>query len=109
MILVSNRLINFFSFILGMKKYGGIRALAFFPFIIISKETIIDDELINHERIHLRQQLEMLVIPFYIWYLIELYTKGYYKVSFEREAHSNDHNLNYLNKRKTFSFLKYFK
>ena len=30
MILVSNRLTNFFSFILGMKKYGGIRALAFF-------------------------------------------------------------------------------
>jgi len=56
MILVSNRLIKFFSFILGMKKYGGIRALAFFPFIIIPKETIIDDELINHERIHLRKQ-----------------------------------------------------
>ena len=107
MILVSNRLINFFSFILGMKKYGGIRALAFFPFIIISKETVIDDELINHERIHLRQQLEMLVIPFYIWYLIAIYRKGYYEVSFEKEAHSNDHNLRYLKKRKFFSFINY--
>ena len=107
MILVSNRLINFFSFILGMKKYGGIRALAFFPFIIISKETVIDDELINHERIHLRQQLEMLVIPFYIWYLIAIYRKGYYEVSFEKEAHSNDYNLRYLKKRKFFSFISY--
>jgi hypothetical protein len=90
-----------------MKKYGGIRALAFFPFIIVPKETILDDELINHERIHLRQQLELLVIPFYIWYLIELYTKGYYEVCFEKEAHSNDKNLKYLGNRSTFSFIKY--
>ena len=107
MILVSDRLTSFFSFILGMKKYGGIRALAFFPFIIIPKSTIIDDELINHERIHLRQQLELLIIPFYVWYLIALWRKGYYGVSFEREAHLNDGNLEYLKKRKPYSFIKY--
>ena len=99
MILVSDRLTSFFSFILGMKKYGGIRALAFFPFIIIPKSTIIDDELINHERIHLRQQLELLIIPFYVWYLIALWRKGYYGISFEREAHLNDGDLEYLKKR----------
>lgn len=43
MILISDRLIAFFSFILGMKKYGGIRALAFFPFIIVPKSTVIDE------------------------------------------------------------------
>ena len=107
MILVSNRLTSFFSFILGMKKYGGIRALAFFPFIIIPKSTIIDDELINHERIHLRQQLELLIIPFYVWYLIALWRKGYYGISFEREAHLNDGDLEYLKKRKPYSFIKY--
>ena len=107
MILVSDRLTSFFSFILGMKKYGGIRALAFFPFIIIPKSTIIDDELINHERIHLRQQLELLIIPFYVWYLIALWRKGYYGISFEREAHLNDGNLEYLKKRKPYSFIKY--
>ena len=107
MILVSDRLTSFFSFILGMKKYGGIRALAFFPFIIIPKSTIIDDELINHERIHLRQQLELLIIPFYVGYLIALWRKGYYGVSFEREAHLNDSDLEYLKKRKPYSFIKY--
>ena len=107
MILVSDRLTSFFSFILGMKKYGGIRALAFFPFIIVPKSTVIDDELINHERIHLRQQIELLIIPFYIWYLIALWRKGYYGVSFEREAHLNDGNLEYLKKRKPYSFIKY--
>ena len=109
MILVSNRLTAFFSFILGMKKHGGIRALVFFPFIIIPKETVIDDELINHERIHLRQQLEMLVIPFYIWYLIAMFRKGYYGISFEKEAHTNDTDLTYLKRRKPYSFLKYLK
>ena len=107
MILVSDRLSSFFSKILGMKKYGGIRALAFFPFIIVPKSTIIDDELINHERIHLRQQLELLIIPFYIWYLIALWRKGYYGISFEREAHLNDFDLDYLKKRKPYSFMKY--
>ncbi len=88
---------------------GGIRALAFFPFIIVPSTTIIDDVLINHERIHLRQQLEMLVIPFYIWYLIALYRKGYNNISFEKEAYANEINLNYLKRRRIFAFIKYLK
>lgn len=107
MILVSNRLSNFFSFILGMKKHGGIRALAFYPFIIMPRETIVDDKLLNHERIHLRQQLELLIIPFYIWYIIAIIRNGYMGISFEKEAYDNDSNLSYLKGRKMFSFLKY--
>lgn len=84
-----------------------IAAIAIFPFIIIPTTTIINDRLINHERIHLRQQLEMLVIPFYIVYLIEYYKKGYYNVSFEKEAYANEHNSKYLSNRKLFSFSKY--
>lgn len=109
MVLRSNRLTAFFSFILGMKKHGGIRALAFFPFIIMPRETVIDDELINHERIHLRQQLELLVIPFYVWYLIAMLRKGYYGISFEREAHLNDTDLSYLKRRRSYAFIKYLK
>jgi hypothetical protein len=51
--------------------------------------------------------LELLVIPFYIWYLIALWRKGYYGISFEREAHLNDFDLDYLKKRKPYSFMKY--
>lgn len=105
MILVSDRAIRFFGKILGMGD--GIRALAFFPFIIIPSTTIVDDELVNHERIHLRQQLEMLVIPFYLWYLIALYRKGYMGISFEKEAYANENNLTYLKKRRIFAFIKY--
>ena len=103
MILISKRAIKFFEKLLGFK----IRAIAFFPFIFVSPDTEIDDILINHEKIHLRQQAELLLIPFYIWYLIALKRKGYYNISFEREAYSNENKKNYLKNRKLFSFLKY--
>jgi len=105
MVIVSDRALRFFGLFFGGS--GNIRGLAFWPFIFIASDTIIDDELINHERIHLRQQIEMLVIPFYIWYLIELYTKGYMNISFEKEAYSNENDLNYLKKRKLFNFRRY--
>jgi hypothetical protein len=104
MVVVSDRAIRFFEIILGK----GIRALAFFPFIIIPTTTVIDDELINHEKIHLRQQLELLIIPFYVWYLIALFRVGYMNISFEREAYANEHDLTYLKKRRMFSFIKYY-
>ena len=42
------------------------------PFGIYLREDYISQErLINHENIHWRQQMEMLIILFYLWYLIE--------------------------------------
>jgi hypothetical protein len=53
---------------------------------------------------------------FYTWYFLEWLTKlvtppiGAYKdISFEREAHMNDVNLEYLKIRKYFAWLKYIK
>jgi hypothetical protein len=103
MVIVSDRAIRLFGWILGMEG----AAIAFFPFIICASATKITPTLINHERIHLRQQLEMLIIPFYIWYLIAYYRKGYYNVSFEKEAYANENNLTYLKKRRIFEFRKY--
>lgn len=107
MILRSDLLIKFFTFILSMKQYGDIKALTFYPFIITSKNEYLDKRTINHERIHLRQQRELLIIPFYIWYLIALYRVGYHNISFEREAYQNDHDFDYISNRKPFAFLKY--
>ena len=70
----------------------------------------------NHEHIHTYQQLEMLFVFFFIWYVIEWFVrviqyrgweKGYLQISFEREAYSNEHNLHYLHHRKPFAWLKY--
>lgn len=106
MVIVSDRFIKFLSFFCGMDSRS-INAMAFFPFIILASKTKRTDVLINHERIHLRQQLELLILPFYIWYLVEIYVKGYWECSFEKEAYANETNLNYLKTRKWFSFLKY--
>jgi beta-lactamase regulating signal transducer with metallopeptidase domain len=98
-------------------KFLKISGIALFPFILIRNfEDKKNKILINHEKIHLRQQIEMLIIFFYIFYVIEYYywvfklKNGYHayqRISFEREAYANEHDLNYLKKRKLWSFRKY--
>lgn len=104
MIIVSPKILKFFGKIFGFVP----SAMAIFPFIILTdKEQKKDQRLITHERIHLFQQLELLVIPFYIWYLIAFYRKGYMNISFEKEAYANDHKYHYPGCRGMYSFLKY--
>jgi len=96
------------------KNYVG---LSLWPFIILKDNTLKEDiVLINHEKIHLKQQQELLIIPFYVFYILEwlirtlLYLdsyKAYQNISFEREAYYNENNLDYLRQRKFFSFIKY--
>jgi len=96
------------------KNYVG---LSLWPFIILKNDDLKADEaLINHEKIHLKQQLELLVLPFYVFYLLEFAVrclcywdsyKAYQNLSFEREAYYNEDNPNYLSERKPFSFIKY--
>ena len=83
-------------------------AITIFPFIFVNKEKNITDEIINHERVHMRQQLECLFVFFFMIYFFEWIFKGYDKISFEREATENENNLNYLKSRKIFSWVKYF-
>ncbi len=68
----------------------------------------------NHESIHWQQQLELLIIFFYILYLIEWLIKiffygkkAYRNLSAEREAYKFDKDLNYLKTRKRYKWLKY--
>lgn len=93
------------------------RGFALFPFIFIKyKSDKKNAKFINHEKIHLRQQLEMLILPFIIWYVLEFVFRlihhknwdlGYRNISFEKEAYSNEEKLNYLKKRPFFSFIYY--
>ena len=106
----------FISKYLVPKGYTGI---AIFPFVFLkSKALKLNSVLINHEKIHLRQQLELLVLPFYIFYIIEFllklvqyksWQKAYRNISFEREAYFNEADLEYLNNRPFWSFLKYLR
>lgn len=95
----------------------GYRGLAAFPFVLLKyRADLANPVFMNHERIHIRQQLELLIVPFYIWYIFEYllrlvqYKKrdlAYKNISFEREAYANESNLNYLKKRPFFRFLNY--
>tara|TARA_R110000737_G_scaffold140185_3_gene170987 strand:- start:740 stop:1111 length:372 start_codon:yes stop_codon:yes gene_type:complete len=71
------------------------------------------ERIINHESIHIAQQGELLVIPFYVLYILEWFIKlffygsrAYYNISFEREAYKNELDLTYLSKRKRYSWIK---
>lgn len=83
--------------------FKGFKAITLWPFIFARKE--LSDIDINHENIHGRQQLELLIIFFYIIYLIEWLFKGYRSISFEREAYQNESNLDYLKNRRWFNWI----
>lgn len=103
MVIASNSAIKFLELVLR----GRFQAIAIFPFIFVREEAKTSKVLLNHERIHLRQQLELLIVPSLIWYLIEGAFKDYRQISFEREAFANEKDLNYLKTRKWFAFIKY--
>lgn len=91
--------------------------MALFPFIFIkSKKFLADKTLLNHEKIHLQQQAELLLVFFYVLYILNYvinlvrflnHKKAYSNIIFEREAFVNEKDHEYLNKRKPFSFLRY--
>src|SRR5690606_29261306 len=94
----------------------GYRGMAVFPFVVMKYEFDKKNKIfINHEKIHLRQQLEMLILPFFIWYVLEYLIRliqyknkdvAYHNISFEREAYTNETDLDYLKNRTLFQFLK---
>lgn len=101
-----------FQWILGKRTLG----VTLYPLIILKKGLETNKVVVSHEKIHLRQQLELLLLPFYLWYFIEYlirliqYKNGfeaYKNISFEREAYANEDNLNYFKERKLYSFFKY--
>lgn len=70
----------------------------------------------NHEAIHIEQQRELLVIPFFIlyaWYFFvnRLYYYNndiaYLAIPFEREAYAKEKEDDYLHYRPSFAWKKY--
>lgn len=106
MIITAPRFLKLIEMIFSVKFT--IHGLALLPFIFIRDKSYKSNKvLINHEKIHLRQQIELLFFGFIIWYYIAMIRKGYRNISFEREAYKNQRDLGYLKNRKLFSFYKY--
>lgn len=97
----------------------GFRGVTFFPFVILANGDDASNKVfINHEKVHLRQQLELLILPFYVWYGIEFLIRwiiykdkniAYKNISFEREAYENEKDLNYLKQRSFWRFLRFIR
>ncbi|RZJ75818.1 MAG: hypothetical protein EOO45_04385 [Flavobacterium sp.] len=95
----------------------GYTAIALFPFVFIRYEHLKENAvMLNHERIHLRQQAELLILPFYIWYLADFIAgklkysdsrAAYHSICFEKEAYANERNPEYLKHRPFWRFLYY--
>ncbi|MFM9945875.1 MAG: hypothetical protein ACKVQB_11665 [Bacteroidia bacterium] len=106
-------IVSFFFKILPGQKY---RAMAFWPFIIVKDKDLISDKIImNHEKIHLVQQKELLVLPFYFIYFLEYFYNrlnkmnhddAYINISFEKEAYKYDSDLDYLKNRKLWALFR---
>jgi hypothetical protein len=105
MIIVKNKIIPFGSYT-TINLFG----------ILFTKSDYLSSITINHERIHTKQMLELLIVGYYLWYIIEYIivrfchkkqNDAYHDISFEEEAHNNDNNLHYLDNRKHFAWWKY--
>ncbi len=96
------------------KGYAGITV---FPFILLRYKSLEHNSVfMNHEKIHIRQQIEMLFVFFYLWYVIEFFIrwillfdakKAYRAISLEKEAYTFENEFDYLNNKKIFSFIKF--
>ncbi len=95
----------------------GFSAITAFPFVMLRDNFSKDNSvLINHEKIHIRQQIELLILPFYILYFLDFLIKliiykdknrAYNNVGFEREAYDNENNPDYLKSRTFWRFFLY--
>lgn len=90
--------------------------MAVYPFMIFKNpEAGTISRIIRHELIHFHQQLELLVLPFYVLYFLSYllnlliyrnHDKAYRNICFEVEAYANDGNPDYLIQRKMFAWLR---
>lgn len=97
----------------------GYLGIAVFPFVFLKHKCLKTDViLVNHEKIHMRQQLELLIILFYLWYSVEFlirllmyknWSKAYKNISFEREAYAYEKDLNYLKSRPFWNVLNFIR
>ena len=112
-------------------SFGTFEAMTIGPYIFCKDANELDEKGINHEAIHWEQQKELLVIGFYLLYIalwiIEVgrcvfnnergydtsknkngvFKRAYRSIAFEREAYSNQCNLEYIGERKDYAWINF--
>ncbi len=115
MIIISAPLCSFFAWFSGYSKSA--KAVTVFPFIFVRSKDYVTQWLLNHERIHIRQQIELLLIGSMILYIIEFlyaflwlrysWQESYLYTSAEQEAYRNQNDSEYLKQRNLWAQFKY--
>jgi len=99
-----------------MSVFINVYAITLYPFVFIRDEG--NDTVINHEKIHLKQQRELWLVGFYFLYVtfwlfnLVKYRNtqvAYREIPFEREAYANDKDWVYLLNRKKHAWWHYIK
>lgn len=116
--------------------FPGYKAINLFGVLFVKNNAKIDEVTLNHESIHSRQFVELMVLfavatvfirwwlpvfapfAFYVWYIVEWIVRlfqhrdtheAYKNISFEREAYVHEGDFSYTNGRDWFNFLKYMR
>lgn len=88
-------------------------AINLFGILFCRPDAKITADVIRHEQIHTCQMVEMGILLFYLWYVIEWFIRcflpgnAYMNISFEREAYQYMFDKNYLHYRKSFAWWKF--
>lgn len=126
--IIQNKWINKFI------PFPSFRACNIFGVVFVRGTRPLSDVTINHESIHSRQFVELMILfavatvfirwwfpvfapfAFYVWYIVEWLVHlirfrstyiAYRRISFEREAYAHQADMGYTNGRHWFNFLKY--
>ena len=92
----------------------GYKGVTIWPFVFY--KGLLSNKFIVHEKIHLAQQKEIIVLPFFVIYLLNYFwnllryrfnhDRSYRNIIFEKEAYENQDNPKYLSNRKLFQYLR---
>ena len=99
-----------------LSKFTPININAITLFCVVCARGDLSERTKRHETIHFQQFLETFVVGFIVLYYVEYFIrwlmygfdgrKAYRMISFEQEAHDCDEDVDYLFKRKRYSWLK---
>jgi len=105
-----------FTINIRTKIFNYYTGFSFFIFIWVSDHAHDRKQVINHEKIHFYQQLELLFILHWLLYLTFYlmhrakgltHEQAYYANPFEKEAYAGEGEEEYLMRRKFLSWIKY--
>ena len=103
----------------SLLNYFGLVGLAIYPVVVLDGTALTPKgnptQKLIHEQIHIEQQRELLVLPYYLFYFLEYivrrfrttHSEAYRKISFEREAYDNERKKRDVIKRQAFAWRNY--